>query len=336
MVSHELEPLDRFHAELRAVTNAGVRLDIGHDARATSLTEELDRIHAALSVRVSLNQSLEAAIREEQSLPDRYRAAALAWIRFEEPAEVLDALFVDSQRHDGVIRGLRMSLLQMSVWLMLVCLGLAVASLWLSPRIDRFYEDLRVPPTASAQWLSAARQWLPVWTTVAAVGFLLFCWGICLTSGTGLWRMSRWLPMVRRRERFLRQARFAHFLSTWLRQDMPTEEGKGLAAAFSGLGPPSAARQPDGSGGSLVPATVPPLVTWALTGDVVGEPRWAVLRNVSEVYRRLADRQVTWWARSIPVDFVTIVGGFAVLLYGLSILLPVFGLLHDIAVTRRP
>ncbi|TVP99973.1 MAG: hypothetical protein EA381_08470 [Planctomycetaceae bacterium] len=329
MPTDDLEPLDRFHRELKSVSASGTVVDIGLGPRQAGLTEELDRIRAMLVIRVGLGQSLDAAVREEASLPPRYRAAALAWLRFDSPAEVLDALVVDSARHDGVLRGLRISLLQSGVLLAIVCVCLAVSAIWLSPRIDAIYEDLQMKPTESAIWLSAARAWLPVWTTAASVAFLAILWLALYSHRTQLGRLSEWLPMVRRRQRLIGQARFAQYLSSWLRQDLPADEGTALAASFSGLD--LAPDRPAVSPEEVPRPDLPPLVNWALTGDLAGESRSSTLQTVAEVYRRLADRQIAWWARTIPVDFATVIGGIAVLLYGLSVLLPILGLLQDVA-----
>jgi type II secretory pathway component PulF len=340
MTETTLEPVDRFHDELKALVAAGIRVNLGIAGSVDQLRAELERIRAALSVRVSLGQSIDEAIRHDASLPGRYRAAALAWVRLDSPSAVLQAVTVTTPVDRTVDRSLRLSLLQMAMILMMACVGLAVYSAWLSPRIDAIYAEIHVTPPTSVRWLSAMHAWLPVWATAAAIGFLLAALFWVRSSKQWTARWARLLPPVRRREELGRSAQFAAHLSNWLQHDLPLNEGIELAAALTlnqtadQRGNPYAMdpRLNEQSTDTFVPVqSLPPLLNWAVAGDVAGEPRWLALQSVSEIYQQLVDRQTAAWVSSMPIIITALVCGLAVLMYGLGLFLPLTALLQDVS-----
>ena len=75
----------------------------------------------------------------------------------------------------------------------------------------------------------------------------------------------------------------------------------------------------------------PPLIRWALHGEVGGDSRPATLRSAAEVYRSKARRKVLPWVRLAPMLVTVVLGGGAALLYGMAVFTPVIGLLRDLA-----
>lgn len=341
MTDVQLQPIDRFHRELKSLAAAGIPVELGIAGGSQQLSAALDDIRIALSVRVSLGQSLEQAIQQDERLPERYRAAAQAWLRFDAPAMVLDAV-TEADAHDPRWdRGIALSLLQTLVILAMVTIGLSVASLWLSPKVDAIYAQLNQTPTTAAQFLSAARYGLPIWATAATSLFLITIWLWYRSNGNWSARWAAYLPVARRRQLLIHRARFAAYLAGWLQYDLPLDEGIRLATALSGEVPSNQGATPDiaskheatgeQADDDLQEVHLPPLIQWALYDVAANEPLWIRLRTVAEVYRASADRQLTLWTRFIPTLVAAGLCGIAVLLYGLSVFLPVIGLLQDVA-----
>src|ERR1043166_8544163 len=65
-----------FNAQLAALVEAGIPLDIGLSNREASATQELGRINATVHRRVKRGESLMQALEgDEQDVPAAYRAA---------------------------------------------------------------------------------------------------------------------------------------------------------------------------------------------------------------------------------------------------------------------
>jgi type II secretory pathway component PulF len=318
----ELEPIDRFHDELKSLVATGIGVNLGLAGESRDVPAVLERFRAALAVRVKLGQTLEQAIAEEASLSPRYRAAAMAWVRFDSPAVVLEAVADSSARETDLVNGIRLSLAQTALIVALMLIGLALAAVWLSPRMEGIYGQLARPIPPSLQWLVTLRDWLPVWATGAAVVFVLGAIFARSIDRARLRRLARWLPMVGQRDRFIAQAHCAQYMSSWLQRDLPLEDGLALAQAFA---------THDASTGS---ASEPlgPLLAWAIHADLAGEPRWAVLRAVAEVYDRLAETHLARWVTQLPWLTAIAISGLIVLAYGLSIFLPLIDILKAVTV----
>lgn len=320
MSESPLQPLERFHDELRSLVSTGIETDLGIDGSAARMTDELERIHAAISVRVGLGQTLAAAIGEEATLPPKYRAAAMAWVRFDSPSQVLDAVTTTAERDLALDRAIRVAFWQTAMTLGLVCIGLAFTASWLSPRLDSIYEQLQIEPSWPALWLATVRDSVPLWATAVAFAYLVIIWfGRRSERNWGGWWLHR-LPLIRRRQEMIGRARSADFLADWLRHDLPLSDGVRYAGAF-------VTERTTGTDDAAL--RLPPLIDWAVTGNVAGEPRWSVLQTVAEVYREMAQRQVVLWFRSVPLLIAIAICGFAVLLYALGVFLPVIALLED-------
>ncbi len=342
MTVSQLQPIDRFHHELKSLAATGIPVELGTDGDERQLISALDEIHASLRVRVSLGQSLEEAIRQDERLPERYRAAAQAWLSIDSPTAVLDSVTDSEVVDQGWNRSIALSLLQTLVTWVLITLGLVLASLWLSPKVDAIYAQLHQTPPTAARFLSAVRDWLPIWATAATLVFLVAVW-LWYRSGRG--KATRWatyLPMVRRRQLMVRNARFADYLASWLQHDLPLHDGIRFAAALSrGSRAPQTASAVDQSQRETDKVrsqddqpslALPPLIGWAVQGEPADEPIAQRLRAVAEVYRGIADRQLTLWTHLIPMIAAACLCGLAVLLYGLGVFLPVIGLLEDVSV----
>lgn len=319
----ELEPIDRFHDELMSLVATGIGVNLGLTGELHDLPATLERFRAALAVRVKLGQTLEQAIADEASLSPRYRAAAMAWVRFDSPAVVLEAVADSSARETELVNGIRLSLAQTALIVTLMLIGLAIAAAWLSPRMEGIYGQLARPIPPSLQWLVTLRDWLPVWATGAAVVFVVGAIVARSIDRARLRRLATWLPMVGQRDRFIAQAHCAQYLSSWLERELPLAEGLTLAQAFAAN---------DASSAATTSEPLAPLLAWAVHADLAGEPRWAVLRAVAEVYDRLAETHLARWVTQLPWLTAIALSGLIVLAYGLSIFLPLIDILQAVTV----
>ena len=341
MSDSQLQPIDHFHHELKSLAAAGIPVKLGIGSDEQRLSSALDDIRASLRVRVSLGQTLQQAIQQDERLPERYRAAAQAWLTINAPAMVLDAVTETETLDLRWDRSIALSLLQTLVTLVMVTIGMFVASLWLSPKVDAIYTQLNQTPTAAARFLAAARDWLPIWATAATATFLIIAWLWYRRSHDWARRWATYLPMVRRRQQMVNRARFADYLASWLRHDLPLADGIRLATALSGNALPGTDATPhDGSGPKTADVqsaegpqklVLPPLINWAVHDQRGDEPVDIRLRAVADVYRAIADRQLAQWVRYIPMITAAGLCGLAVLLYGMGVFLPVIGLLKDVA-----
>lgn len=318
----ELEPIDRFHDELKSLVETGIGVNLGLAGEPQDVPAVLKRFRGALAVRVQLGQTLTQAIADEASLSPRYRAAAMAWVRFDSPAVVLEAVANSSSRETDLVNGIRLSLAQTALILALMLIGLAIAAVWLSPRMEGIYAQLERPIPPSLQWLVTLRDGLPIWATGAIVVFVLGALAVRAIDRARLRRLASWLPMVAERDRFVAQAHCAEYLSSWLQQDLPIDDGLVLAQAF--------ATRDDASGVESEPPG--PLLAWAVHADLAGEPRWEVLRAVAEVYERLAETHLARWVTQLPWLTAIAISGLIVLAYGLSIFLPLIDILKAVTV----
>ena len=78
-------------------------------------------------------------------------------------------------------------------------------------------------------------------------------------------------------------------------------------------------------------ASLPPLLRWAVAGNIGEEPLPTVLRFVAMTYERTAKRYTRFWQVVAPMIVGLILGGLLVLGYGLSLFLPVIEMLYDLA-----
>jgi|GEM_PF-2176560 len=341
MPDSQLQPIDHFHHELKSLAAAGIPVKLGIVGDEQQLNSALDDIRASLRVRVSLGQTLQQAIQQDERLPERYRAVAQAWLTIDTPAMVLDAATEAEPLDLRWDRSIALSLLQTLVTLVMATIGMFVASLWLSPKVDAIYRQLNQTPTAAARFLAAAREGVPIWATAATAALVSSAWLWYRHSHDWARRWAAYLPMIRRRQLMVNRARFADYLANWLQHDLPLADGIRLATALSGnVSPGADAAAHDGS----VPKTadaqstdtpqnlvLPPLINWAVHEQRGDEPVASRLRAVADVYRAIADRQLAQWVRYIPMIAAAGLCGLAVLMYGMGVFLPVIGLLKDVA-----
>lgn len=329
--------LDRVIAlnqELVALSAAGMPLELG--ASSTSVEAALDRANSSLAMRTSRGQSLADALRDNQDLPSNYRHALQAGLRSDDLMVVLNGVSRQSTAQADLRRTFGQSLVQPLVIFALAYAGFMVLCLRFSPTMEGIYEQLRQEPNAGVAILRAARHWLPVWGPLLPIVTLtaIFFWRRC--SG----KTRRWVPFAGRYAATVAHATFAEQLANLVEQDVPLDEALELASGVTGDQSLKAASFELASARQLgEPLTaddprihrLPPLLRWALTGDLGDQPLPTILRFAAQTYQQSAERQAAVWRLAMPALIGALVGGAIVFVYALSMFGPLISLLRDLA-----
>jgi hypothetical protein len=328
MSATELETLDRFHEELLAMASAGIDVDFGMTDPKLPLRETLGRFRGSIAQRVGGGATLEEALLAESNLPPRYRAAAFGWSKFDSPVELLESLADSRGDNAELSRAVRVALFRLSLFLALAAAAFAFSAWWLAPRLAASFAQLGVPLPAPAKWLFAVHDSVGIIFVPLIVLMLLIAALARFGRVRWLGRLAAIFPGIRRRERLLRQACYAEYVAEGLRRGMPQASVEPLAEAFVS--------------GASVRAADPyvrsaPLLAWGLDGNLGDEAtsdarRWSVLLAIADSYRKLADRYIATWGTAIPRLVAILIGGLALLAYGLTIFGSLFELLRAVSV----
>ena len=231
------------------------------------------------------------------------RAALTAAERSGRPAEVLAELGRDVRAR----RSLRRDLTVASVYPLLVVLAAAALGVLLLPRVAADVSRM-IAETPDAAEARTVRLDLTTLLAAAAAGALLLAGG--------------WWWLVRGRGAALvggaadrRRSRFATHLALQLERGVPLDDAVPPAAAAAGdraLGGAS------GVGGADF-AAWPPLLRWAVRSP--NPP--AALRQAAIIHQRRAARSAGRTRLIVPLLVTLVVGGGAVLAYGLAVVLPI-------------
>jgi type II secretory pathway component PulF len=263
------------------------------------------------------------------------------WVRTGDAEALLEQSNHLAEAIDESRQGVRTGLFYPLLVCLLVLAGMIAFCVYLVPRLESFREDLRVPAGFGLHAMHALQVWTPYWAVAAGVILALAAWRIWSTkSGRtpdrfGLWERLTEVSSVAFQQR---AAAFADSLAYLLSAGVPLAEGLRIAAGA--CGDPrleSAARSlADASTDDGVPKDnagrqLPPFLRWALLQSEPAVDRASALRMAASVYRqsaaRLSDRArlVVRWAATV------LLGGAAVLLYGLALFTPLTEMLRAIS-----
>lgn len=330
-----LERVLAFNKELASLSAAGLRLDIGN--RAEPINIVLDRANASLRLRTSLGQSVTDALADNPDLPLVYRHAMQAGLLTDSPAAVLDSISSQSAARDELRRTFSYSFVQPLVLLTLAYFGFLFLCLYFSPSLEGIYDQLRREPSTSVSMLRTARVWMPVWAPLAPV---------LVVGAIFLWRRGRgkrrvWIPFAGRYAAALRHAAFADQLAILLEHGVPLVEGLRLASGVTGdptlietseALARAAERDERLSVDDPQLRSLPPLLRWALTGDLGDQPLPDILSFAADTYRQSAQRQAAIYRIALPTLIGALLGGAVVFAYALCVFGPYIRLLQDLSV----
>ena len=324
-----LEDVFEFNRELAALWATGLPLDVGIDG--SGFPSKLEQISSAIGARVSQGQTVEQAIEDAPELPQRYRTALWTWVGCHDPSLVLDSIATPAEARRSFGTGFTRTLLYPLIVVSLGYLCLLFLCTFVAPTIEAMYRQLQYPLSESLWVLSSVRRFAPIWGILVPLVILisLFWWRRRWSRWT--WK---WVPGSSRYFDAVRNANLAQQLATLLDSGYSMNESLAMAGPLSEDTNRTMAKKalPVAlSNDGRMSIALPPLLRWAVSDDLGGEPRANALRFVAQTYRQSAHRQQTLWRVVAPAIGGVILGGLFVLGYGLLLFLPLIQLLKDIA-----
>lgn len=330
-----MERVLAFNKELVALSAAGLPIEIGE--KTEPLEEVLDRVNANLRLRTELGQSVADAVQDNEELPQVYRDAVQTGLLGNSPAVVLDSISSRWQARDELRRTAGYSMVQPLILLTLSYFGFIFLCLYFSPPLEGIYEQMRRDPSTSVSILRTARAWMPLWAPLMPV---------LLIAAIFLWRRGRqtsqtWIPFSGSQLTALRNATFADQLAALLTHGVSLPEGLRLAGGVTGdadLIETTEALAQSAERGEKLPAdprqlrSMPPLLRWALTGDLGGQPLPDILSFAADTYRQSAQHQAAICRIALPTLLGAFLGGVVVFVYGFFVFGPYARLLKDLSI----
>lgn len=331
-----------FHKELLSMQRLGLPMELGFAGPATALPGQLKQVERRLALQIDRHADVIQAIASDPDLPKSYRSALSTWMQCDHPTEVLDQLTAAPGARQDLYGQVGLALLGPLIVLVLVYLGLISLCLLVAPRLEAMYAQLWQPVGFGLQVLGMVRSAMPVWVPgVPIVVLLLIAWW----SLRGRRLQFGWLFGGRHYFAAIQTASYARHLAALL--DTGCSTGKALAS----VGPlPLRSRD---LGGELATANVylstadelgrqvqtddpeiaalPPMLRWAIVGQLEGQSRAQVLRQVAEIYAAAAAGQARRWRILLPMLFSGLIGGLLVFGYALGLMVPYIELLNEIA-----
>jgi type II secretory pathway component PulF len=341
--------LDDFMAlndQIIALVQADVPIELNLGRSKANTLDVLTRINAAVARRVGQGMSISEALELENELVSpSYRSL----MRLSLESGDLSAGLVEAGRAAEPTEELWNSVQLSSYYPLILCglafLGLIGASIYLTPRLDRLYHDLRMAPGFGLSILQLLSSTLPYWVVLVPVAVVLTLLLLRLRSkqsASAGWSESAlgWLPGASRIVYHQRCANFSESLARLLEAGRPLDEGLRVAAGawnsqameehFRGLAATAASRDELPEHRWLA-ARLPPFLQWALWHSEPTIQRSRALGMAAQLYRDSARRRVSRIRLAAPAVVCAVVGGGITLLYGLTLFIPLVDLLKKIA-----
>jgi general secretion pathway protein F len=347
MQSATLDDFTAWNEQLVALAAAGVPLEVGLGRLETDAAATLNEINATVARRVKRGESLVQSLDDDEPLaPRSYRALVQSGLRSGGLSATLDGSSRLAESIDESRNALRAAIFYPLVVCCLAYLGFVAFCLFFVPILEEMYYDLRVPADSALRVLHVVRETLPYWVAVPPLALLVwYVWQRRVRS-----RRSQslafadgnfaWLPGMSTVVFQQRCANFAETAASLLERGISLPESVRLAASASGE-----ARLIEGADSfaagldrNELPADhcsaarrFPPFLRWALwhSESTIGRDR--ALRMAVGIYRRAAQRRAERLRLVAPMIVGVVLGGGAVLLYGLALFLPVVQMLRTLA-----
>ncbi|MGH7129902.1 MAG: type II secretion system F family protein, partial [Planctomycetaceae bacterium] len=301
----------------------------------------LGTLMSRLASRMSAGETLPDAIAaESRSFPRACVALIEAGLATGRLPEVLESLSRFTRSLLDVRRRIALALIYPCVVLVA---AYYLFCFLLGQPVSMLVETYRMFGLEERAWMPLAEtlgESVEVWMHLPPAALLLLVAGWFaagwLRGPTGLGGVGlRWLPGARGLLRNHYRATFAELLAMLVEHGVPLPDALRLAAESTGSRPlitaaESIARDVQ-SGRPLLAVLkdrrdLPPFLRWMMTAD----PLAPALRQVAEVYRRRAQRTAEWMQSVLPLVVTVVVLGGAVLVYALTLFLPLTGLLKEL------
>lgn len=334
--------------EMASLVRAGVPLELGLQGFSRGISGKLGDLSDRLSQRMNAGESLEEAIHaEREAFPRVYRFAIEAGIKSGNLPQAMESLSRYARLLSDARRRIRLALIYPAIVVLLAYYLLWMIAVNAVPTIQG---AVLSPGEKPSGWQLVVES---ISETIAALGHfppLIFVGGLIgwmVTSNyfsrspqlglTGL----QYVPGIRGVWRNSQLANFSEISSILLAHDVPLAEALPLAAET--VGDPRLIRETEklaseNEQGQSLSATLrtvtafPPLMRWMVDvglrqGKLVG-----TFQQLSDLYRRRADAQMDRFGVLFPIVLTVLVGGGAVLLYGLAIFLPFTELMKTLGI----
>ncbi|MBW3599601.1 MAG: type II secretion system F family protein [Planctomycetes bacterium] len=343
--------LDQFIAlneEMAALARAGVPLHRGLLDLRRDLPGRLGAMAGDIGRRLEQGETLEAVIADESHrFPPLYRAVMLAGVRSGNLSAALEGLAATTRRTAEMRRVVAVAMLYpVFVLLTAVVLFALLAGRW-APVVAQAYRD----------WDVSGRNAMESVATLGEHGFLWAPWApviVVLLGAVWWWRSGRaaraqvsgrlsalaFAPTLARMSKAGRMASFADVLRLLIEHRVPLPEALSLAGEATGdrrlaASSKRMAEQIQRGGKAESPpgerTGFPPLLAWLLRGGAPEKQLVSALDHLSRAYRHQAHQMAQWLSLYLPLILTAAIGGTAVLIYGLTVLAPVFHLMRAMA-----
>ena len=318
--------------EVVALSRCGMPLETGLYALGKELPAKTGRLIQEMGADLQSGKSLETAMSERSEFSPLFRTVVLAGIRSGDLPAAVERLATAIRTSLGLRTTLRLSLIYPLLVATAAYALFVFAAFLLFPQVQETYVDhLMTPPRwPFADWLYQ-NPWQWVWAP-PVLGIAIAVWG---------WRHGA-LPFLGRPLYGLQQttnlAIFSELLSLLVDHGEPLADSLELAAASTNDSRlMSAANRVSselraGAAPTKTPhaARLPPLLVWSLQSARNPEQLSESLRRAAVAYRGQADMLAQWCELYLPALMVVSIGGFATLVYALSMVVPWSQIIMDL------
>jgi general secretion pathway protein F len=346
--SISIEDLAALNEEISALVRAGMPLERGLLGAGQDLPGGLGRITRMLGERMKRGETLAQALEAEKAaIPPLYRSVVEAGARSGRLPIALEGLaryvrgYSEARAAVGVALWYPIVVLTLAYGLFLGLVVLVV------PRFVLAFDSLRIAvpwPLVVLQRLGElAPYWWPVWPILLVL--LVVAWwrsGRTSTFQSTSWSVLRMIPWMRSLLSDYEAAGFAELLALLLENGVPLPRAVQLAAASTGNAAAIAGAKkmaegvergesPAEAARGLTDRAIRPLIRWSLSA---GESQGSTVKSLhalAPMYRLRGLHQAEKLQLFLPTILMLLIGGTATLLYGLTLFLPLVGLLRGLS-----
>ncbi len=318
--------------EIAALADAGVPIRLG--SHVTSTNNTLERINESLELRTRLGQNVLDAITDNPDLPSEYRHALLVGMAADAPELTLAGVARQPEAQNELRTATSRAMIQPLIVFALAYCGFILICAMFVPTLNGIYEQIRQQPSTQVQLLDACRAAMPYWIPLVPILMLIAIIWWHRHQG----QPPRWIPGVSRYLKSVKNALFTEELARLVQTGMPPFKAARLAAGTTGdavlikaCATLTEGLQNHNSAESTRQVSLPPLVHWALSGNLEREDLVGVLQFAAQTYRQSAERMAVLWQTALPILLGGLLGGAIVLLYGLSVFWPYVQMMRDLA-----
>lgn len=345
MEASSLDDFMTLNDQIAALSEARIPTGLGLRSTGNDVAKTLERVNAAVARRVSRGEELTSAIGDDDAAPVSYRGVMQTGWRSGAVQRALESAGrLAEANEESRYRNLAALLYPLLVFA-LAALGIIGFCLWGAPAMAGIYKEFRLPESATLRILERLPAIVPYLMVIALVAVLLvFLARIISGRGRSLWSGNAfgWWSRVSGSSRALFDERCVSFceqLILLIEAGVPLDEGAALAAEACGdptlqegtLAIASSPLQRSPVSKERTPSGLPPFLRWALVDASATMPTADALRLASRVYQEAANRRSERARLFVPMAACVVIGGGAVLAYGLALFLPITEMLQALA-----